>query len=238
MVNNCVNCTCGEFGSPESLGTKKCFKDFWIFNEFDPDQREIFRSIGVRKIIEKGQPVFRQGDPVNDIFLIKSGRIKLNKIHEDGTEITLDFRKAGDMIGEDLFSGKRTYPLSAWAMEDTVTCGFELDAFNKLVMRYPEIGLTVIQSMGQRLSSMTDRLESMSENNLESRLHGVLAGIAREHGKTVPEGVELNIPLTHEDLGFLVGAHRVSITKAIKSLADCGKIERNGKKITMAASFL
>ena len=78
----------------------------------------------------------------------------------------------------------------------------------------------------------------MSENNLENRLYNVLSGIAEEHGTRVAGGIQLKIPLTHEDLGFLVGAHRVSITKAMKSLATCGKILKTGKKITMTASFL
>lgn len=232
-----MKCNCTSFHSPDSLVTDKCFKDFWIFKDFQQDQLDQLQGIGIRRIIEKGSPVFRQGDPVNEIFLIKSGRIKLNKVHEDGSEITLDFRKAGDMIGEDLFSGKQSYPLSAWAIEDTVTCGFNINAFDELVLNHPEIGLKVIRSMSSKISSITGRLESMSENNLENRLYHILSGIAEEHGKRVEEGIQLKIPLTHEDLGFLVGAHRVSITKAMKSLVSGGKILKTGKKITMAASF-
>ena len=56
------------------------------------------------------------------MFLIKNGRIKLSKVNEDGSEVTLDFRKAGDFIGENIFTGQEDYPLSAWALEDTITC--------------------------------------------------------------------------------------------------------------------
>ncbi|WP_022665806.1 Crp/Fnr family transcriptional regulator [Desulfospira joergensenii] len=232
-----MKCDCGNFYSPNTPTTDKCFKDFWIFKDFRPDQLIRLKDIGIRRIINKGSPVFRQGDPINEVFLIKSGRIKLNKVHEDGSEVTLDFRKAGDMIGEDLFSGKQIYPLSAWAIENTVTCGFNINSFDELILDHPEIGLKVIRSMSHRISSITDRLESMSENNLENRLYNVLSSIAEEHGTRVADGIELKIPLTHEDLGFLVGAHRVSITKAMKALAGCGKILKTGKKITMTSSF-
>ncbi len=232
-----MTCQCSQFNSPGSLTTEKCFRDFWIFKGFDRDQVNRIKTIGVRKMIKKGEVVFRQGDPANEIFLIKSGRIKLNKIHENGSEITLDFRKAGDMIGEDLFAGKRDYPLSAWTLEDTVTCGFNLDAFNRLILEFPEIGLGLIRSMGHKISAITDRLESMSGDSLENRLYNVLLGVAQEHGTLVDTGIELNIPLTHEELGFLVGAHRVSITRAMKSLAACKKIVKNGKTIILDASF-
>ncbi|WP_422700335.1 helix-turn-helix domain-containing protein [Dissulfurispira thermophila] len=38
------------------------------------------------------------------------------------------------------------------------------------------------------------------------------------------------MPLTHEELSFLVGAHRVSITKAIKGLKEAGKLSQKREK--------
>ncbi|MFH0785124.1 MAG: Crp/Fnr family transcriptional regulator [Pseudomonadota bacterium] len=172
------------------------------------------------------------------MFLIKTGRIKLCKVHEDGSEVTLDFRKAGDFIGENILSGQEDYPLSAWALEDTVTCGFEIKNFNELVLANPDIGLKVIQSMGAKMSSMTDRLESMAENSLENRLYSVLSNVAKEHGTRVDDGLAIKFSLTHEDLGFLVGAHRVSITKAMRSLTHSGKVIKKGKNLILAHSFL
>jgi len=63
------------------------------------------------------------------MFIIKAGRIKLNKVLEDGTEVILDFRKAVDMIGENMISEEIKYPVTAWSMEDTITCGFNKKRF-------------------------------------------------------------------------------------------------------------
>ena len=195
------------------------------------------QKIGLKRSIRAGSPVFTQGSPANEIFLIKVGRIKLTKIHKDGAEITLDFRKAGDVLGEDVFSGESDYPLGAWALEDTVTCGFELRDFNALVLKRPDIGLNLIKSLGVKLSSVTGRLDSMAENSLENRLHRILSQVAREHGTKVEGGFELGFPLTHEELGFLVGAHRVSVTRAMRSLTGCGKVVRKGRKLVLPLIF-
>jgi CRP-like cAMP-binding protein len=125
------------------------------------------------------------------------------------------------------------YPLSAQALEDTVICGFDKNSFDKLVLKHPEIGLSVIRSMSHKISTITSRLDSMSENSLEQRLYNVLINVAKDHGTRVSKGFELKFPLTHEELGFLVGAHRVSITKAMKSLIHSGKIIKNGKRLTL-----
>lgn len=42
-------------------------------------------------------------------------------------------------------------------------------------------------------------------------------------------GWNIAFPLTHEKIGFLVGAHRVSITKALKKLQDAVRVRSKGK---------
>ena len=213
-----MKCDCKKFLTKEYSTTGQCIKQFWLFNKFTESQMEKLQQIGLRRVLKKGTPAFLQEDPCDEMFLIKSGRIKLFKINEDGSEITLDFRKPGDMIGENIFSGQECYPMSAWTLEDTITCGFKKKTFNQLILDHPDIGLNVIQSMSIKLSSLTDRLEGMAENYLENRLYSVLSNIAQEHGVRVKGGFAIKFPLTHEDLGFLIGAHRVSISKAMKSL--------------------
>ncbi len=233
-----MKCGCEELISKECQASKKCIKDLWLFESFDEKQMETLKRIGLRRVIKKGESVFIQGDQGNEMFLIKTGRIKLCKIHEDGSEVTLDFRKAGDVVGENIFSSHEDYPLTAWAMEDTITCGFNRHSFNKLVISSPDIGLKVIESMSAKMSSMAERLESMAENSLENRLFNVLLNIAKEHGTKLEKGYVIQFPLTHEELGFLVGAHRVSITKVMSSLFQSGKIIKKDKNLLLPHGFL
>jgi CRP/FNR family transcriptional regulator len=73
----------------------------------------------------------------------------------------------------------------------------------------------------------------MSLSNLEDRLHSVLLNVSREHGVRGTNGYTIQFPLTHEDLSFLTGAHRVSITRAMKSLKEAGKIIQQGRTLTL-----
>ncbi len=74
---------------------------------------------------------------------------------------------------------------------------------------------------------------SLSITNIEDRLYRVLSSVAREHGVVSSLGLVIQFPLTHEDLSFLVGAHRVSITRAMKTLKAAGKIILDGKRLTL-----
>lgn len=210
-----------------------CIGQLWVFENLGPEEMAALTQAALRRVYPKGTEVFRQGDRAVSMFLIKAGRVKLSKVSEDGDEIILDIRKAGDFLGESMLLEESDYPLTATCLEETLSCGFTKTDFEKLVLQYPAIGLQVIKNLSKRIDWLTSLVGSLSLTNLEDRLYNVLVQVAREHGIKGQRGYRLQFPLTHEDLGFLVGAHRVSITRAMKSLKESGKIIQEGKKLIL-----
>ena len=231
-----MTCHCDNSIPDGMTVSPQCIKDIWLFSEFDAKDMAALASVGKRKTYRPGDVVFHQGDVADSMFLIKSGRIKLSKIFEDGRQVTLDYRKAGDTFGENMFGEAICYPVTAWCMETTYTCGLKKSDFEQLVLKHPSIGLRVIQKQSEHIASLTTRLGDMTIPSLEERLYQVLSNVAREHGVAVDQGVRIQFPLTHEDLSFLTGSHRVTITKTIKKLKDSGRIFKNGRSYILSAS--
>jgi len=90
--------------------------------------------------------------PADALFLIKGGRVKLVNFFEDGSELTLDIRKDGDVVGENSFSNQGLYPVSAICLEETLTCGFNRNQFEQLILKHPNIGLQVIKNLSDRIT--------------------------------------------------------------------------------------
>ena len=120
-------------------------------------------------------------------------------------------------------------------MEDSLLCGFSKERFERLVTEHPNIGLQIMRNMSERISWLTSRVGSASSTHLEERLYAVLVTVAREHGTRTAGGLVIEFPLTHEELSFLVGAHRVSVTKALKALRESGKVSQQGKRLVLPA---
>jgi CRP/FNR family cyclic AMP-dependent transcriptional regulator len=231
-----MTCLC-EKNIPAGIAVSpKCVKDIWVFSGFEAEDLAALSSVGRRKAYRRGDAVFRQGDAAEAMFLIKSGRIKLSKIFADGREVTLDYRKAGDTFGENMFGEATRYPVTAWCTEDTYTCGFIKSDFEQLILEHPAIGLRVIRKQSKLIESLSTRLGDMAIPSLEERLHRILINVARDHGVAVDRGVRIQFPLTHEDLSFLTGSHRVTITKAIKKLGKAGKIDKEGRSYILLAA--
>ena len=210
-----------------------CIGELWLFDGLEKNELEALAAVAVRATYATGEAVFNQGDRVQSIFLIKSGRIRISRTMKNGTEIILDIRKTGDYLGEYILNDMESayhYPVSAWCMENVITCGFTRPVFEDLVLKHPAIGLKVIRNMAGRLASLTERLDAMSQTHLEEKLYGVLLNVARAHGTKRHDGYYvLEMPLTHEDLGFLIGAHRVSVTRVMKRLKETGKVTQDGR---------
>lgn len=228
-----MTCLCAQSAPPRAAEPTPCLGQLWLFDGLAPAELEALMIKAHRRRHEAGQAVFRQGERARDIYLIKSGRLRLSRTLRQGGEIVLDIRKPGDYLGEYLLNdleNEYRYPFSAWCLDEVFTCGFSRSAFEGLVLEHPALGLKVIKNLAGRLAALTGRLEAMSQTSLEKKLLGVLANVALEHGRKQPGGFyRLEMPLTHEDLGFLVGAHRVSVTRAIKRLQAAGRLAKKGR---------
>jgi CRP-like cAMP-binding protein len=231
---NQSECACNHLMGSAGVGTPVCIGHLWVFQNLKAEEVAALAQAAHRQAYKKGQLIFSQGDPANRMFLLKAGRVKLSKISEEGNEITLDLRQAGDFLGENMLIEEGDYPLTALCLEDTLTCGFSKAGFEKLILENPNIGLSVIKNLSNRINWLTERVGSLSLTNLEERLYQVLTQVAREHGIKSPRGSQIQFPLTHEELGFLVGAHRVSITKAIKALKEAGRILQEGRTLILS----
>lgn len=224
-----MSCECECIAGGDIELSSICIGNLWIFQSLVPEEVQALSHDALRRKLAKDEALFLQGDPADEMFLIKGGLVKLNKVLEDGTEITLDIRKAGDFVGENMFSEEGSYPVSAYCLENTLTCGFSRQQFEKLILENPNIGLQIIKNLSERIAWLTSRVGSLAVTNIEDRLFRVLSSVAREHGAPSPQGLAIQFPLTHEDLSFLTGAHRVSITRAMKALREAGKIIHEGK---------
>ena len=227
-------CLCQQLAGGRMDLSPVCLGSLWVFANLSPPEMQALAQAAERRRYQKGETIFAQGEPARRMFLLKAGRVKLCKVTAEGNELILDLRAGGDFLGEGMLTSEEEFPLSAVCLEETLTCGFSREGFESLVLSHPNIGLQVIRNLSQRIDSLTQRVGSMSATHLEERLHQVLWQVAREHGRPAGAGRELAMPFTHEELSFLVGAHRVSITRAMKALREAGRVVQRGKSLVVA----
>jgi CRP/FNR family cyclic AMP-dependent transcriptional regulator len=80
--------------------------------------------------------------------------------------------------------------------------------------------------MGRKDGRAPHRARVRDAPKLDQRLHLLLWEIAERYGRVHPDGVHVELPLTHEVIAHLAGAQRPSLSTSMARLADQGLIHR------------
>ncbi|MBV9915607.1 MAG: Crp/Fnr family transcriptional regulator [Solirubrobacterales bacterium] len=98
-----------------------------------------------------------------------------------------------------------------------------------LVMRmnpWPQLGLELFARGTRRAHSLAVALAIAHHQRVEERLLLTLWHLADRWGRVSPEGIVVPLPLSHQRLADLVGAHRPSVTTAMGELVRAGRLSR------------
>ncbi len=76
-----------------------------------------------------------------------------------------------------------------------------------------------------------DRLEDIGLKSVPARLASLILQLAESEGIMTGEGPKIPTHYTHRQLAAMIGANRVSVTKAFAQLQDAGAVELKRRHI-------
>jgi CRP-like cAMP-binding protein len=94
---------------------------------------------------------------------------------------------------------------------------------------FPEVTAEITRRVMVRSRRLASMLAIAQHHRLEDRLRLFFWELADRYGRVGTDGVRLELTLTHELIGHLVGAHRPSISAALARLEQGGYITRRGR---------
>ena len=91
---------------------------------------------------------------------------------------------------------------------------------------WPQLGLELFNRGTRRAHALAVALAIAHHPRVDDRLLLTLWHLAERWGRVTPEGIVVPLPLSHQRLADLVGAHRPSVTTAMGELTRSGAISR------------
>ncbi|WKY43221.1 Crp/Fnr family transcriptional regulator [Eubacteriaceae bacterium ES2] len=206
-----------------------CMKELEIFDVLTAEEKLSVYDLATGNRLKKGQFLFNQGDEGDKVFLIQTGKVMLQKFTEDGVKIVIDILKPGDLIAENIIFEKISYPFSCIALEDSFICACSKNEMVELI-KDPVILEKIFLSINNKMTVYTERMTNNALKDVQKKVYNVLKLIADRHGHKTNNGLEIDCYLSHEDIGFLVNASRVSVTRSINELIEMGKLGKNNRR--------
>ena len=91
---------------------------------------------------------------------------------------------------------------------------------------WPQLGVELFNRGTRRAHHLAVALAIAHHQRVEDRLLLTLWHLAERWGKVTPDGILVPLPLSHQRLAEIVGAHRPSVTTAMGALAKAGRVSR------------
>jgi CRP/FNR family transcriptional regulator, cyclic AMP receptor protein len=93
---------------------------------------------------------------------------------------------------------------------------------------YPEVMAEISGRIMLRSRRLASLLAIAQQHRLDDRLQLLFWQLADRYGRVGPDGVRLELRLTHELIGHLAGAYRPSVSAALTRLQAAGVLRRQG----------
>ena len=205
---------------------KRVLGDFTLFRELNDFELTKIANISIAREWKKHSHVFLQGDPLENVYFIFDGRIKIYKSDISGKEQIVAIAKKGEMFPHVGFFRKGDYPAYAEVLEPTTLVAVPISKFEKVLIENPELCIKVFKVLGEKIVDLQNRLEEQILNNTYEQIVKLLIRLAQKHGIEQPDGtILLKSEFTNKDLANMIGTTRETISRTLTKMKKDELIE-------------
>lgn len=161
-----------------------------------------------RRVLQKGGIVWSQGQPADYVAFLSSGRVMSTYQSRNGRTGTTGFWGPGDLLGAADLGMPTVRQMTVRCLEPCVIHTLSMERFNALVRRFPEVALAVIRALSVRLRWVAHLAVSLETQNASGRICTVLLALCERFAQRTPQGMQIDLKLTNEDLAAIAGVTR------------------------------
>ncbi len=216
----------------ERCSDKLCMNKVPILSSLNKEDLEKIADMITHHVFKKGEIMMMEGDRTDYIVIVHEGRAKAFKTTSDGREQILYVFTEGDFFGEQNLFRNQYAGYSVEALETLKTCHLSKQQFQQLLYKFPEIGVKIIDELGNRMSRLENALQTMGVRNVDNRIGETLLEFASKYGTEGEMGTIIHLPLSREGIANYLGVARETISRKFSQLESDGVIRSlNNKEI-------
>lgn len=190
-----------------------------LFSDLTKDELQRIISFMKKKSITKGMHVFFKDEPLNSVYFIEKGIVKIYKTDINGKEQIVSLLKEGDMFPHAGFFQSQAYPANALVIEDATFIYLSIAHLKEIVLQYPEVSLKLFLVMEEKIIELQNSLEAQVLNNAYDQMVKLLLRLHHSHGVLQEDGrYLLSIHITQNEIAQMIGAARETVSRSLSKM--------------------
>jgi len=168
---------------------------------------------------ESGEILSTPWEEDERLLILKKGRVRIYRMWQ-GREQTLAHIEHGTVL-----AAHRLHGSYVEAMEPVIVLPLAKEATLRLIERHPEVAWLLIEGLTNRMRQCDERLADLALKKTPARLANLILQLVEDEGMVTADAYKIPSWYTHDELGAMIGASRVAITRAFGLLKNEGAVE-------------
>lgn len=181
-----------------------------------------------------GAVLFNEGQPARGIYVVQSGLVKLSVCASDGRTLILRIAQPGEAMGSASTIGGRDYEATAEAQQPCDVTFIRQSDVLRMMRVYGEFALWITQLLSRDYNSTCREIRTlMLSGSASEKLARLLVGWLDQRTGS-PNPTRMKVPLTHEEIGQMIGTSRETVTRLMAGFRKQRMIEQEGATLVVS----
>lgn len=191
---------------------------------------ELDALIKHKPTIDKGQVLFRAGEPLKAVHAIRSGSFKTVILTDSGSEQITGFYLPGELVGLDGL-GEDIHKCTAIALESSTTCALEMTDLEDLCCSMKGLRRQMLHLIGNEINHDHDILLALGQMKGEERLAAFLLNLSKRLEMRGFSPVDFNLSMPRHDIANYLGLAVETLSRIFSRLQDEKILKTNRRYI-------
>ena len=204
-----------------------------LFASLDPAALDVVTSVARARKVDAGGTFFRESEPAESFFVLRSGSVKLTQLSPEGHQVVLRLIGAGDSFGGVAAFGGATYPVTAEAVTEATALEWPGTVMAGLMERYPTLAINALRFVAARLHELQVQYRQLATEKVERRVARALLRLVQQAGRRVESGVLVDLPLSRDDIAQMTGTTLYTVSRIISRFEADGIVEAGRQRMVI-----
>jgi len=216
MRSRCKSCSLFELCMPMGLA--------------EGDLDKLDSIIKRRRPVDKGEYLYRIGDPFVAVYAVRSGSLKTFTSTRDGRDQNISLHLPGELMGLDAISGNQ-HICSAMALETTSVCELPYERLEVLSMEIPGLNHHLLSLMSEEIRHDQCHMTLLARLPVDSRLASFLINLSERYRARGFSATEFNLSMSRNDIANLLGMAVETVSRLFTQFQEQGLLQVERKHI-------
>lgn len=200
------------------------YKSYPVLSKISDKNSEIINLHAVFKTLYADEYINSENDSCSGVMFVIKGKIKIQKVNDEGEETNLYNIGQGEFCHEALscLSNFKSLNIIGKAVQDSEVCVIPFDIIKSYFMKDEDFLLYIYEDLYKKFNTVIENKEEIMHESLETRLIKLLINKKSSI-----------IYATHSEIAFEIDSAREVVSRKLKSIEKLGYIRLERGKIVI-----